>query len=1478
MASRKRFQRPRPAGVLTLIALVLSSFLVPQLLGDDRELLRQNTGDAYLFVLLDTSMSMSLTIDDKWVQANGSDPRSRIYQAKEVLYEELKDLDGVRYGFATFNQDQLRVRSKHFLYYAKTDQKAKVDALGIGYPTVEKDVGPLFGGDDVVEYKVEVEPNVFDTIVDIDGDMMTFGQTFGGEGGSCDTSSGGPGPLRLNNDREVINRFSKLGADSKALTVIWVKDASNTYKVTFDGNPGLVKLGAPTINVKVTVEKVKSTGCPNVEPFATETLTLTLWRDFLMTDDGTGQVVFTQSGVNAGKEEAEKTGGFARWRDAVGRFECGDSKPFSGGGWEGNYDTGELSSNPTFEQSLGGYNANLTDTHCDVPGSLASCELLRFKTAYETNPDRRELDRGDVLPFHWNFDNKDDFLKRLNPNHGSGAPASLYDSRFSDASYFVDEPDATGRLQLKDPKKLPIVPMGISPVTDAIHDFRCWYVGPGNKCSGGNLKDNKGNVDDIYTKGFEKLLEEEDANLANCRRPFLIIISDMATNCPGNSPVANVAGMHSATGGGNVGVSTWVFNVGTGNVTGLVNAGKGEEIKVDSKAKLRSALREVIGLFEETSRSFASAAVPSVQADVEDKIYLTQFTPRQESSVWEGHVHAFVKPLPLKLDKTPDFSLTCKPTEVPPVDEGCHLWDAAEELKGQAPDPDTDDLSLPLNRSKLKIGLTKGERRLIYAIADSDPSTDADGDTVPDNDTDVKVPRTRSLFGPYTSPSENPATGKMDLNDLRKDLWRGMGIIGDGFEFENDPDDVADLFSEHTAVATEAHNVFRYTYAWKKVQPKDENGNNDGPEVKYVLGDIFHATPQLVGNPANGRYLARPDRFPGYEQFFQVQSRRRKVLFIASDDGQLHAFDAGRFARTDNSDNDPNVSVKDGRFNNGTGIEIFAYTPRLLLERLKTLADSSIGHEWGLDGTPAAGDVRIDPVHLGVGSSDPPKADDRQWRTVLVGGMRRGGQGYYALDITRPDKMIEEKEGGTLTIGWKPEDPTQEVPTCFRANGNPTANPGDCDPAGFNYPEVLWEFTDPDLGDTWSSPDVGAIEVIENGNRVLKYVAVFGGGMDPGGFLREADVTAGRMLYIVDVETGKMLYKRQLEGAAPSAPAAVDTDQDGLLDRIYIGTTEGLMYRVNINTPQELKFGNACPAPPSTPPAGSSDLCCASASGPVNGCVIDPAWEPFVIFDTATAGDPATRKPIFFAPAVIFSSQLGRFALAFGTGNRENLWAREQVTGNRFYLFVDDSDVIDPALLPRNESHYEEVTSQEGVGQDLLQDPDDGFRGWFIRLGTVPASNNIDVTHEKVLTQATAISGLNVFSTFVPETTTTSGTGSNKCARRGISRVFSQFTTNGDEVPVADENGNLPPPCASPPCERKPDEIKTLVSEPFIEQADQPCAGTEAMAEVLKERIFPPQCKFASYRWNLSAMRADTGVECLAQIPVCIIEKNWKDF
>ena len=187
---------------------------------------------------------------------------------------------------------------------------------------------------------------------------------------------------------------------------------------------------------------------------------------------------------------------------------------------------------------------------------------------------------------------------------------------------------------------------------------------------------------------------------------------------------------------------------------------------------------------------------------------------------------------------------------------------------------------------------------------------------------------------------------------------------------------------------------------------------------------------------------------------------------------------------------------------------------------LTSLAETD-GHRWGVDGTLTAADVFIDPQHGGA-----PDPDEREWRTVAVAGMRRGGRAYFALDLTQPEPLVREVRHPS-----RPEVPPVEyvpangvpgsdpdaapVPACHDAIG--ADDDGEtCDPR-LRYPQPLWEFTDeadedgngaPDLGQTWSTPNLGAVEIWRDldgdGRRSddevePRFVAVFGGGFDPGG-------------------------------------------------------------------------------------------------------------------------------------------------------------------------------------------------------------------------------------------------------------------------------------------------------------------------------------------------------------------------------------------
>ena len=175
------------AGLAAACALLLAP--LPQAFADDTELLRANSSNPFLFIVLDNSRSMAASIDDQWVHAGADDPRSRLYIAKEVLYEELQSLSDVHYGLATFNQDEVRVVSKHYLYYIAdtADNATEIASMPSqlnGFPEIEP-------SNEISYIQTDPTTGADETVVDIDGDLQTLGRTFPFDLNGVQTPSGG---------------------------------------------------------------------------------------------------------------------------------------------------------------------------------------------------------------------------------------------------------------------------------------------------------------------------------------------------------------------------------------------------------------------------------------------------------------------------------------------------------------------------------------------------------------------------------------------------------------------------------------------------------------------------------------------------------------------------------------------------------------------------------------------------------------------------------------------------------------------------------------------------------------------------------------------------------------------------------------------------------------------------------------------------------------------------------------------------------------------------------------------------------------------------------------------------------------------------------------------------------------------------------------------------------------------------------------
>ncbi|WP_374592541.1 pilus assembly protein [Aquabacterium sp.] len=181
------------------------------------------------------------------------------------------------------------------------------------------------------------------------------------------------------------------------------------------------------------------------------------------------------------------------------------------------------------------------------------------------------------------------------------------------------------------------------------------------------------------------------------------------------------------------------------------------------------------------------------------------------------------------------------------------------------------------------------------------------------------------------------------------------------------PDQCASLTSTQKAKANDMTNLVNYLRGDRTYENYTDTSVSPAQTLPiyrartHLLGDIIDASPAYVGKPP----LSYTDN--GYADFVTAQSSRKPMVYVAANDGMLHAFSA------DGSD---------------AGSELWAYVPSFVMQNMYLLADTNYAnnHHYFVDGSPVVGDIY-------VGGA---------WKTILVGGLNSGGRGYYCLDITNP--------------------------------------------------------------------------------------------------------------------------------------------------------------------------------------------------------------------------------------------------------------------------------------------------------------------------------------------------------------------------------------------------------------------------------------------------------------------------------------------
>lgn len=1444
---------------LPLVALLALS-ITGSVQADDRNLISGFEEIPTVFFLFDTSGSMHWSsqctqVDfdagncdylcpsgDCWLPGNGDNPNSKLYQAKEAIYQVLEQTENINVGFATFNEDTLRAERKHWVYEALNDGP-NIPEWG-PYPRGRS--GPTLG------------------------DWRIFGDSwscFSGTGPNPDDDNTGcqgevPADLSDQWERERVAAWPTetpdFNGNNDKSTFTYVRHDGTTWQIRYqvrESDPHT--LGDP-IRVRVRRRRCLNASCSSTDMSVETAVDYALVTDYLSWDFNTGR----------GPAQA---GFFAQGTASDGK--ANDTCT----GWDPNDDT---------------------------PSDTFDGTNLRWPTVADGSFTPL-MDVGDVLPFDWRFTNKDELLQRLAPNLALSEPVP----DFRVATYFQDIVVPTDELKLKDSVARPIIAFGATPLGRSIRDFHGFVSGPDGWVETADVNDPSFHCRRTYlivlTDGNQSTCDSDDPCdgagtgelFAQGLKTFVVAfgvaphrpILPLCLGDPDEEPnIDCCAGagepLCDQTGEPGIPADSWppdpnpannrqnrslrcmVSKGGTGSedydgVGGIDSDGPGV-IYPQDQDELINALAAILSEITPVPAAFSTAAVPSVQAEAADKVFLSEFTPIAERSTWQGKVNAFLKPLPIDEDGKPDTTQVC--TVGDPNASACLLWEAGDVI--------LNDQALPSVGNP--VGDGESQRRIYY-------SEFAGG-----------VPKTRHFLLPTID-------GVTSLAQ-EFDFWRG-------FDLDFTPGDS----STYADARTDANDIVDFVTSIKTTPMND----NFPVPFSYVLPDIFHSDPLLLGSPDNLLYFFGDVN--GYREFAIDHAFRRRMLMFATNGGMLHGIDAG--VCRDPAPNDPRVCV----FDNGSGRELFAYMPRIAMPTLKQSALDAPQHRFIVDGRTQGADVFIDPLHDGAMSPvDPPEETEREWRTLLIGGLREGGNrvpedvgdmtsseltvpgaplpinqpmsGYYALDVTMPDPLIPPPVA-TPNRPPIPDATLLEPPACLQTSDGITPVDPACGPIAFAAP--LWEFTDSidgvrldeddngyvDLAYAWSNPNIGRIQVCKHPCQDPvedfedRHVAIFGGGYDS-----SSPFSRGNHLYIVDIETGEAIYKRPVPGAIGAEPAAVDTDFDGYLDTIYVGTSAGDLYRVDLGAVDDDGDPNTAAKFPevviTTVTETSTDG--TDVERDVER-ILDAEFDPQVILQTTDPlVEPLTVRPIFFRPSVIFLPAFNKYAIALGTGNREDIFRRDQPTG-RFFTFVDNVthfDIKQPGFVPFSPSH---------LGLTPL-DPDSSVRleevnllkegeGWWLELAT----------NERLVTEPFALSGILFFSTFIPDPEGPEVIPEDSlCRERGVSNIYGVFTSNADGLLAPDDDINDPADLA------RYLTVAGLVSSPFTEQAQSKNAPPGDEVETiddLTERLryirdrlklqFPENCTFPpGYRTDVKTRGSGTEVNFIAPVPICVVEKSFREF
>lgn len=289
-----------------------------------------------------------------------------------------------------------------------------------------------------------------------------------------------------------------------------------------------------------------------------------------------------------------------------------------------------------------------------------------------------------------------------------------------------------------------------------------------------------------------------------------------------------------------------------------------------------------------------------------------------------------------------------------------------------------------------------------------------------------------------------------------------------------------------------------------------------------VMGAVLKGEPEYVSSPISGHRDSFPSGSPEavaaasgdtYAKFQSDNKSRSPTVYVAANDGNLHAFNAM------------------------SGVERWAYVPNIIINNfnLTKYTQSGVGLVPTVDDRPRQIDAFI----------------NGSWKTVLTGTTRLGGRGVFALDVTNPAMANEAGAASVAMWEFSNVDPS--------GGGGSGCAEGDrfCSSLGYTYDSV--NVTRIKYQDKW-------VMLVSSGYFPTDP-------LDPS----SRETVAGQTsLMVIDLATGQLIREIKTSSAPQprpvgfktfglSAPIVYDFGSNQIADLAVAGDLAGNLWRFDLS-------------------------------------------------------------------------------------------------------------------------------------------------------------------------------------------------------------------------------------------------------------------------------------------------------------------------